>query len=102
MSVWAPDRVEWPRPVRSELHVESLGRPKHAVRSEWLGTLLMTRIGWVFAVHRPHGYAVGRGVLYYTWLVLQIYKISLYNKHAGCVVTYNTNSPYRYIIIYQV
>ena len=46
-TVWVsglPDWVEWPRPVRSELHVESLKRPKHAVRNEWLGTLLMTRI----------------------------------------------------------
>ena len=42
------------------------------------------------------------GLLYYTWLVLQIYKISLYNKHTRYVVTFNTNSPYRYIIIYQV
>ena len=55
----------------------------------------------IYTVHRPHGYAVGRGVLYYTWLVLQIYKISLY-KHTRYVVTYNTNSLYRYIIIYQV
>ena len=36
--------MEWPFPIRSELHVESLKRPKHAVHDEWLGTLLMTRI----------------------------------------------------------
>ena len=35
--------MEWPRLIRSELHVESLKRPKHAVHEEWLGTLLMTR-----------------------------------------------------------
>ena len=102
VNFWAPNQVEWPRPIRSELHVESLKRPKHAVHNEWLGTLLMTRIKRIFTVHRPHGYAVGCGVLYYTWLALQIYKISLYNKHTRYVVTYNTNSPYRYIIIYQV
>ena len=44
VNVWAPGRVEWPRPVGSELHVESLERPKHAVRDEWLGTLLVTRV----------------------------------------------------------
>ena len=44
VSIWAPNQVEWPRPIRSELHVESLKRPKHAVHDEWLGILLMTRI----------------------------------------------------------
>ena len=84
--------------------MSSLKRPKHAFHNELLGTLLMTRIKRIFTVHRPHGYAVGHGVLYYTCLALQIYKISLYNKHTRYmyVVTYNPNSPYRYIIIYQV
>ena len=44
VSIWAPNQVMWPHPIRSELHVESLKRPKHAVHDEWLGTLLMTRI----------------------------------------------------------
>ena len=44
VSIWAPHQVEWPRPIRSELHVESLKRPKHAVHNEWLGAFLMTRI----------------------------------------------------------
>ena len=44
VSIWTPNQVKWPRPIRSELHVESLKRPKHAVHDEWLGTLLMTRI----------------------------------------------------------
>ena len=44
VSIWTPNQVEWPRPIRSELHVESLKRPKHAVHDEWLETLLMTRI----------------------------------------------------------
>ena len=59
VSIWAPGRVEWPRPIRSELHVESLKRPKHAVRNERLGTLLMTRIGWIITVHKAHNYTVG-------------------------------------------
>ena len=44
VSIRAANQVEWPRPIRSELHVESLKRPKRAVHDEWLGTLLMTRI----------------------------------------------------------
>ena len=40
VSIWAPNQVEWPRPIRSELHVESLKRPKHAVHDEWLGSFL--------------------------------------------------------------
>ena len=44
VNIWAANQVEWPRPIRSELHVESLKRPKHAVHDEWLGILLMTRI----------------------------------------------------------
>ena len=31
---WAPNQVDWPRPIRSELHVVSLKRPKHAVHEE--------------------------------------------------------------------
>ena len=42
--ILAPHQVEWPRPIRSKLHVESLKRPKHAVHDEWLGTFLMTII----------------------------------------------------------
>ena len=44
VSIWTPNQVEWPRPIRNELHVESLKRPKHVVHDEWLGTVLMTRI----------------------------------------------------------
>ena len=36
--------MEWPHPIRSELLVESLKRPKPAAHNEWLGTILMTRI----------------------------------------------------------
>ena len=36
--------MEWPYPIRSEQHVESLKSPKHAVHDEWLGALLMTQI----------------------------------------------------------
>ena len=43
VSIWAPNQVEWACPIRSELHVEILKRPKHAIHGEWLGTLLMTR-----------------------------------------------------------
>ena len=43
VSIWTPNQ-EWPHPIRGELHVESLNRPKHAVHNEWLGTFLMTRI----------------------------------------------------------
>ena len=47
VNIWAPNKVEWPRLTMSELselHVESLKKPKHAVHDEWLGTLRMTRI----------------------------------------------------------
>ena len=44
VSIWAPNQVEWLHPIRSELHVEILKRPKHAVHNEWSGTLMMTRI----------------------------------------------------------
>ena len=37
VSIWTPNQVEWPRPIRSEL-------PKHAVHDEWLGTFLMISI----------------------------------------------------------
>ena len=33
-----------PRPIRSELHVGSLKKSKHAIHDELLGTLLITRI----------------------------------------------------------
>ena len=51
VSIWALNQVEWPRPIRSELHVESLKRLKHAVHDEWLGTLLMSRIKIVLNCH---------------------------------------------------
>ena len=36
-SIWAPNQVEWPRPIRSELYVENLKRPKHTVHDEMVG-----------------------------------------------------------------
>ena len=32
--IWAPNQVEWPRLIGSELRVGSLGRPKRAVHGE--------------------------------------------------------------------
>ena len=67
-SVWTPNQVEWPRPIRSELHVESLKRPKHAVHDEWLGTLLMTRIKII--VFNTHNFCVVCIILYLAGILL--------------------------------
>ena len=54
MSIWPPNQVESPRPIRSELHVECLKRLKHAVHNEWFGTFLMTIIKNYSILHPQH------------------------------------------------
>ena len=34
VSIWAPKQVEYPCAIRSELHVGSLKKPKHAAHGE--------------------------------------------------------------------
>ena len=88
VSVWAPDQVEWPRPIRSELHVESLKRPKHAVHDEWLGTLLMARIKTI-RVFNTHNFCV---VGIFSQHFVARYRIPVYNKLTVYMVIYHTNS----------
>ena len=80
--------MEWPRPIRSELHVESLKRPKHAVHDEWLGTFLMTRIK-NYSIQHPQLLC---SLDLVNILLLGIYRIPLYKKLTVYMLIYCTNS----------
>ena len=88
VNIWTPNQVEWPRPIRSELHVESLKRPKHAVHNEWLGTLLTTRIKKnIYSIQHPQLSCS----LYLVKNVVARCRIPSYKKHTVCMVIYHTN-----------
>ena len=102
VSIWAPNQVEWPHSIRSQLDVESLKRPKHAVHNECLGTLLMTRIKIVFNSHDRSITCIIQltfqiyGYVYKCRIRLSIHRIPLCEKHAVYMVMCCTNSC-RYI-----
>ena len=88
VSIWSPNQVEWPHSIRSELHVENLKRPKHAVHDDWLGTLLMTRIK---TYNIPHPQLLCSLDLV-NILLLYRYRIPLCRRHAVYMVICHTNS----------
>ena len=94
VSIWTPNQVEWPSSIRSELHVERLKKPKHAVHDGWLGTFLMIRIKIVFNSHKK----------WYNMYSTDILVIEFpYGKHTIYMIMCHTNHvPYELLSAYAM